>query len=215
MTTHTLKIKNRGIHARGVAFSHSVVQKYETITADFPKAKRIIFKTLFYLSLAGIILSARLLFLTVVPLSAAEKNSVKIVFSPLSSIPMATPEPKLDSVTFAFMDELKKAGFQPTVLSEIDKPPLLVKGKVLSLGEDTIQVFAYGDVSLAAKARETVEEQYKKTVWRGNAHIYTKDALVIFYLGSNEHILETLNTATGTPAKIFGIPTKTKLQPAK
>jgi len=98
--------------------------------------------------------------------------------------------------TEQFVLELKNSGMNPQVVQQIKRKPLTVKGALVALNKDNIQVFEYQTNDAAMKETLLLAKKYRgpePNRWEGVVHIYVKDKLVVFYMGKDENILSWLS----------------------
>ena len=107
------------------------------------------------------------------------------------------PDTELGLATKKFMDDLKSVGLKPVLIQKIKRAPLSVKGALISLSGDNIQVFEYPDNETASKEMTIFAGKYTKStasnLGENTTHLYIRDKIVIFYMGTEKNILVTLN----------------------
>lgn len=85
---------------------------------------------------------------------------------------------------------------------EVEQPFFSVKGRLISLYGDHVQVFEYPS-SAKADAQAALVSPDGRTVgtakphWLGNPHFYKKERLLVLYLGDNEKVLKALEARLG------------------
>jgi hypothetical protein len=85
---------------------------------------------------------------------------------------------------------------------EVDQPFFAVKGKVISLYGDHVQIFEYpsaakADMEAALVSRDGRTVGTTKPHWLGTPHFYKKEKLLVLYLGDNEKVLKALEARLG------------------
>lgn len=109
--------------------------------------------------------------------------------------------------TEQFLIELKNAGLNPILSQKIMRAPFSVGGVMIILsgdnGENTdnIQVFEYFNQETALKEVLFLEQKYAAGIGTNSrnktVHLYTRGALVIFYMGTEKNILFSLDKTVG------------------
>lgn len=85
---------------------------------------------------------------------------------------------------------------------EVEQPFFSVKGKLVSLYGEHVQVFEYPS-SARAQAQAALVSPDGRTVgtakphWLGTPHFYRKERLLVLYLGDNEKVLKALEARLG------------------
>jgi len=98
------------------------------------------------------------------------------------------------------MGDLRGVNLKPELIQKIKRAPLSVKGALIGLGRDNIQVFEYPDHDTALKEGAIFAEKHTKHIgstasnlWKNTMHLYVRDNIVIFYMGKDADILTVLN----------------------
>jgi hypothetical protein len=98
--------------------------------------------------------------------------------------------------------ELKQAGLDPVLRDDsVRRADFSVKGKMISVDNDNMQIFEYAS-ALDAKNEATVFEKinnigkgaYSWNISKKSQYLFVKDNLVIFYFGNNANIVQALNS---------------------
>lgn len=123
-------------------------------------------------------------------------------FSDTSSYALATmAHTKPGIATEQFMSELKSVGIKSVLSQKINRDPFSVKGVLIGLNKDSIEVFEYPDHDTALKEASILAQKYvgskAKNIWKDTTHLYVKDRIVIFYMGTEKSILATLSENEG------------------
>lgn len=137
------------------------------------------------------------------PIRAEESTSLVSLFSPLIST-SASGGPVSVAVgtdTALLMTALGKEGFTPLALEKINNEKFSVPGTMITLGTDNISVFEYGDQEMALGQASLLakkdNDSLTKNAWSEQAHIYTKGTLIIYYLGTQSLVAQTLTHLEG------------------
>ncbi|MDQ3075998.1 MAG: hypothetical protein M3Q34_02625 [bacterium] len=141
------------------------------------------------------------------PQTQAESSSANLYYlSHLEEKGSILPAPKeLGIQTNNLLTILGKEAFAPTLGSTIENEKLSVPGNMIILDDNgiknNISVFEYADVSTAQKEANDYANLYnanpEKYLWKSSTYVYSKDTLVILYLGTNENIIGSLNLFAG------------------
>lgn len=106
-------------------------------------------------------------------------------------------ENKIGSATSQFIKRLSNSDMVPRAVKNITHKTLTVKGNLITLGNDNIQIFEYGDASSAQLEAAALSKRYmsssRSLAWKKDMHIYVDSTLVIFYMGNRENVLDSLN----------------------
>ncbi len=118
-------------------------------------------------------------------------------FNVTSYAQAVAPDTKVGPVTERFILELKKSGLDAIPLQRITRTPFSVRGNVITIQGDNIQVFEYPSHDSALKEASVFAEKYvdrtKLSRWKNSVHLYAKDTLAIFYMGNDKNILDILD----------------------
>ncbi|MDB5188207.1 MAG: hypothetical protein JWO50_727 [Candidatus Kaiserbacteria bacterium] len=91
--------------------------------------------------------------------------------------------------TQALLTQLQQNGLNLNPVMTVHKTNLSVPGTLFTVHGDNIQIFEYPNNSLASadalKLRAMYSKNSQQNAWGSMVHIYTKDNLVIFYMGYN------------------------------
>ena len=100
--------------------------------------------------------------------------------------------------TEKFISEMKSVGFKPTMSQIIKRNQFSVEGILIGLGQDSIQVFEYPDHDAALAEEKMLSQKYTGTstssLWKNAKHLYVKDRIIVFYMGAEKNILDSLDT---------------------
>lgn len=87
---------------------------------------------------------------------------------------------------------------------EIEQPFFSVKGQVLAIGREQIQVFTFPNSDAAAMAAATVSPDgatigTTSVLWVAPPHFYRSGNLIALYVGWDEKTISALRAALGNP----------------
>lgn len=103
--------------------------------------------------------------------------------------------------TKIFLNTLENAGLNPVPISLSTRPSLSVIGSIITFENNNIETFEYTTKQKALKAASSLAATYSpintRNPWSTSVHIYQKDNLIVFYLGSNSVILSGLYATMG------------------
>ena len=104
---------------------------------------------------------------------------------------------ELGVATEQFINELKSAGLKPVIIQKINRAPFSVKGVLIGLHKDNIQIFEYPDSLTALSEGSKFAQKYTGSEatsrWKNVKHVYVEGNMVIFYMGRNTGILAALD----------------------
>ena len=97
----------------------------------------------------------------------------------------------------ALAASLKDNGLAPVILGKVTRSPdLSVGGYTIALRGDNIQAFEYPDhataLAEASNMAQSFINNYHSLLWKKQAHIYVSDKVVIFYMGNQPDIINSL-----------------------
>ncbi len=108
---------------------------------------------------------------------------------------------QIGHATDQLIQNLKSTGLNPVVQQDVKSRYFSVEGKLVTLEDDNLQVFEYGDSVTASKEAETLKQRYEDSSRTKRAkekyHLYTNENVAIFYIGNNTKIIDSLNQAPG------------------
>jgi len=88
----------------------------------------------------------------------------------------------------------------PTLAEPVTRPHLSGSGETIIVNGDSLQVFQYSATGTALEEASALVQRYadgtKSTLWKKEIHIYANDNMVVFYLGTNKNILNSLDQST-------------------
>lgn len=101
--------------------------------------------------------------------------------------------------TEKFMNELKSNGLKPALSQKIKRAPFSGEGVLIAAKGDSMEVFEYSDHQSAVIEEEKIAEKYQtskvRNIWKDRIHLYIKDRILVFYMGTEEDILNSLGRA--------------------
>ena len=139
-------------------------------------------------------LSLGLLFAVVVVLTACNRTSTESALAQGSKT-------RAGAVTdlASLLNSLRAARAGGEVTGEVDQPFLTVKGTMIKVRGEDVQVYQYAnavaaDADGANISRDGATVGKSKIHWIGTPHFYKKEKLLVLYLGDNDAVLKTLET---------------------
>ncbi len=171
--------------------------------AAHPEIKKYVLRGFFGLLALDAILLGFFLLRTVSPLTQAERASASSFIQESSSVKTVSPalENSLGAGTQAFITSLKERNIAATPVGTTKLIGLSAPGTVVTIGEDSVSVFEYASAEAATREATALASTYtaksKPGLWDKSVHIYVKDTLVLFYLGTNENTQTALGGLAG------------------
>ena len=92
------------------------------------------------------------------------------------------------------------AGVEPA--GEVDQPFFSIKGRMIKVHGEDVQVFQYAnaaaaDAETAPISRDGTAVGTRKIHWIGSPHFYKKEKLLVLYVGDNDKVQRTLEAVLG------------------
>ena len=92
------------------------------------------------------------------------------------------------------------AGVEPA--GEVDQPFLSIKGRMIKVHGEDVQVYQYANVAVANAetapiSRDGTAVGTSKIHWIGSPHFYKKEKLLVLYVGDNDKVQNTLDAVLG------------------
>lgn len=138
----------------------------------------------------------------------------------LTATPLTEPTPELESdetsepetplvshggpVTdyVSLIDQLRAAGATVESAGAVSQPFFSVKGQVIKVNGEDVQVFEYTDAAAAEAEAATVSPDggsigTSMVTWVAAPHFYKTGKLIVLYIGNNQTSLAALETALG------------------
>ena len=104
---------------------------------------------------------------------------------------------KPGEATEQFINDLENDGLKPLLGQEIKRVPFSVKGVLISWSGDSVEVFEYPNHDTALNDGMMLTQKYTQSTpvnqWKNTIHLYIKDKIIIFYMGTKKNILATLD----------------------
>lgn len=205
MNTQILKIKQGTAvpHIPVPHFTHFKALRKVALTARAELRRfgfeKVLMRIVIGVVILDLILGMFILIRIYMPVSTFE-NTAFAAFAEPGATPVVIGNATIGLVRNLHSQGLSAAVTGNTAREEVDAPATL-----LSVDGDTVLAFEYGGVSDAMEGSTLLSERYvspKRTgVWQSRAHVYTRDSLVLFYLGTNEKIISALETYVGIEKK--------------
>lgn len=95
--------------------------------------------------------------------------------------------------TLRIMNVLGNHALEPSYISEIKRTGFDVTGSLIALKGDNIQVYEYESAIHAQNDAKEFLDSQNSDYWKAHTHIYVKSNTVVFYFGTRERILSTLD----------------------
>ncbi|HWP57007.1 MAG TPA: hypothetical protein VNL14_03850 [Candidatus Acidoferrales bacterium] len=100
------------------------------------------------------------------------------------------------------VEHLRGAGFAPRFEEIVEQPFFSVKGKVLAIGDEHLQVFEYPTPEAASAEAARISPDgmtvgTTKVHWLGPPHFYRSGKLLVLYLGTDKGLRRALESALG------------------
>jgi hypothetical protein len=84
----------------------------------------------------------------------------------------------------------------------ITHQPFSVKGTMVLTEHDNVQMFEYSNARAAASDVEAFKKSYDQikstNIWKSSIHLYQKDNVIVFYMGTREKVISPLTAKMGT-----------------
>ncbi|MEI8062028.1 MAG: hypothetical protein WCG97_01900 [bacterium] len=150
----------------------------------------------------ALIIIANIILVGVIYAELFMPSNSKAVMSTLSEQVSVGP------ATQAFVEEVKTVNLSPVITGKVNRAPLTASGRSISMAGDNFQVFEYSDSNTAKKEAGLLAQKYATSShaseWLNDVHIYQRDKLVIYYLGSNQKIINSLSQGVGDNVQVMG-----------
>ncbi len=103
-----------------------------------------------------------------------------------------------------FTDALRLAGQAVEIAGSVDQPFFSVLGQVIVVNGEDVQVFEYADSAAAETEAAQISPDASAVgtsmmSWVATPHFYTKDRLIILYVGENDSVTSALVEVLGEP----------------
>jgi hypothetical protein len=97
---------------------------------------------------------------------------------------------------------LRASGVSVEPEGDVDQPFFSVKGTMIKVGGEDVQVFEYSnaaavDAQAALVSRDGSAVGKTKLHWIGPPHFYKKEKLLVLYLGDDNKVLKALDAVLG------------------
>ena len=123
-----------------------------------------------------------------------------MMFAPSPTSASIHGGPELGQGTEQLLYDLKKLGLDTSPSRDFGRQPLSTRGVMLTMMNDNVQVFEYPEEGTASLEGGGLARRYTTTIansWKKQIHIYLKGTILVFYMGKNDSILTSLQTALG------------------
>ena len=96
------------------------------------------------------------------------------------------------------ISEFNKSNLNPVLTQTVIRKHLSGVGHTIILDKNSVQIFQYTDTDTAINEATFLMQRYadstRSTRWKKDIHIYANSDTIIFYLGENIRILNSLNS---------------------
>jgi len=102
----------------------------------------------------------------------------------------------------SLLSALRAAGVRAERGEEVEQPFLSLKGKMIKIGDQDVQVFEYSEAAQVDAQAALVSSDGRtvgtnKIRWIGSPHFYKKGKLFVLYLGDDDKVLKALDAVLG------------------
>ena len=102
----------------------------------------------------------------------------------------------------SLLSALRAAGVRAERGEEVEQPFLSLKGKIIKIGDQDVQVFQYPDAAQVEAQAALVSPDgstvgTSKIRWIGSPHFYKQGKLFVLYLGDDGKVLKALDAVLG------------------
>lgn len=113
---------------------------------------------------------------------------------------------ELSSVTMMgyteLIDRLRAAGLSASPAGEVEQPFFSVRGRMIEINGEDVQVFQYPAVAAAAKQAALVSPDggaigTSKPLWIEPPHFYSQGRLIVLYVGEDRQVMKALESVLG------------------
>ncbi len=129
-----------------------------------------------------------------------------IFFSGQVSRAIAAPAP-LHPATTELISSFEEKGYALVPSGEVKRSSFDTQGSLFVMGGDNIQVFEFASKNDAEKNAGIFLYNLTHTKhndpWQDYIHVYTKDNLIIYYMGKQKTFLETFQELNLVPAPLL------------
>jgi len=122
--------------------------------------------------------------------------------------PTPTPTPPITShggpVTdyISLVDNVRATGATVNPVGEVEQPFFSVKGLVIKVNDNDVQVFEYSDANAAENVAKSISPDGSSVgtsmpFWVAPPHFYKMEKLIVLYVGENEDTIGILDSVLG------------------
>jgi hypothetical protein len=102
----------------------------------------------------------------------------------------------------SLVKSLRASGAGATAAGDVDQPFFSIKGVMIKVHGEDVQVFQYANAAAAGAeatpiSRDGMAVGTRKIFWVGAPHFYKQGRLLVLYVGNNDKILKTLEAVLG------------------
>lgn len=125
--------------------------------------------------------------------SSNNLSSSNVVYA--ANVPKMIVGPNTEDI----IKKITATGLNPIVVGPIMRGTFSVEGKIVTLGGDNINIYEYANSNIASD--EVVSFQLSSETsagsWKKEVYLYSKDNIIVFYMGEKKNIINSLNTIFG------------------
>jgi len=112
--------------------------------------------------------------------------------------------PDVEGGLTEFTDALQSAGLLLEIGGLVDQPFFSVSGQIITVNGEDVQIFEYPDSTAAAAEAAQISPDAGSVganmiSWVAAPHFYTKDRIIVLYIGENDSITRALFEILGEP----------------
>ena len=102
----------------------------------------------------------------------------------------------------SLVDRLRTSGAGATAAGDVEQPFLSIKGVMVKVHGEDVQVFQYPSVAemetaAAPISRDGMAVGTRKIFWVGPPHFFKQGRLLVLYVGDNDKVLKALEAVLG------------------
>jgi hypothetical protein len=115
----------------------------------------------------------------------------------------AAAPPTWDEVNYdSLIDDLRAMGVAVEPAGEVSQPFFSVKGRVIRINGDIVQVFEYDNAEAVDDEASLVSPDGSRVgttmvTWVATPHFYKKDMLIVIYVGGDNDVINALERVLG------------------
>ena len=103
----------------------------------------------------------------------------------------------------SLVKRLRALGAGATAAGDVEQPFFSIKGAMIKVHGEDVQVFQYASATAAEAEAEPISRDgmavgTRKIFWVGTPHFFKKEKLLVLYVGDNPKVLKTLEAVLGS-----------------